>query len=325
MALGDFLGDGIFTFIVFLLVVFLLWILWKIFAKIFGFGKQPIGKLSKRAENKWGNLLTKEREIHEQREKETAEESHAESIAKRGTQVNQEIGRILTDVGNTQNFGVEKVERFKALLDEQYTLLNQEREIIRDLEGQYATEKKTIRTVLEDLKTAFLEQKAIHSRAIDASREIEKYGQKDPNYSHIAATIKHIMTFETQLQDIEARDIDLARQLEDLSGRRRKIIKAIIVILEDSLGRIRKEPILTELPHLSENQEKIEEGMQQLLALNGEAKSLLSDHTALMQPLERISAEITSLLEQQQNFIRASLAHLARLAAAGAIPKKLAG
>ncbi|MSR86018.1 hypothetical protein EXS74_01325 [Candidatus Woesearchaeota archaeon] len=324
----DFLGGGVLAFVVVLVAIFILGIIYKIIIapilRLFGFGVKGMGKSADLAMNNWVDSWNRERKGGERERREYAEEGQAQALTQRSEQVNQQVGRILSEAGSTQNLGQEKVDALKALLKEQEDLLDQDRNLFKDLETNYGADRKNIRTITDDLKTVFRAERDIERRSLDIQREIERYTQGDPNYSKIAAICEQVKLFETQIQDIEARDIDLARQLQAITENRRRVVKVIRIILEDSRATMKKEPILPELPHLMENQQRVEQGMQQLLALNEEAKSLITDHTALLQPLENITGQVTPLLEQQEGFIRASLVKLAELAAAGAIPKKTA-
>ncbi len=324
----DFLGGGVVAFVIILLGLFVLWIIYRIFITpilaIFGWGTKNMGALSERAMNNWVDGWSRERTGAERERKESGEEGEADALTQKGEEVNQNVGRILVEARNTQNMNTEKVEALKALLREQEDLLDKDQILFKDLENSYTADRKNIRKITEDLKTVFRAQRDIERRSLEIKDQIEKYGQMDPNYSSIAAISEQIKVFETQIQDIEARDIDLSRQLQDLAESRRRGVKAIRIILDDSRATMKKDPILPQLPHLMENQQRVEQGMQQLLGLNRQANSLVVDHTALIQPLETIAGQITPLLEQQQGLIRTSLVKLAELVAAGAVPKKLA-
>lgn len=323
-----FLGGGLLTFGIIIAALFIIYIFYRIILApllaIFGINRENVAKLSQRGMENIVDVVTKGRDEVEREEKEVIQESEAQAIAQRGEQVNQNVKQVLEDAENAQSLGPEKADVLKAMIKEQEDLLDQDAKLFAAIEKSYNEDRTTARKIRDDLNLLFRTQRGIERRALQTAQEIERYGQTDASYSSIVALCEQIRPFETQVQDLEARDVDLSRQLGELTGRRRAVLRAVRIILDDNLATLRKEPLLPQLQHLEENQTRTEQGMQQLLSLNGEAKSLVADHHALIQPLQNIEGQITPLVQQQQRFIETSLAHLKQLVGSGAIPQKMA-
>ena len=328
MAISDLFGGGILTFGIVLLAVFLLYLLWRVLIApilaLFGIGAKSMSRFSERGISNWGNAWSRERNIQEREQKESAEEGRAKRNAQQSKNINENERILLQDSASTQNFSEEKVRAMNSFLKEQEEIILEEEKMFDSLSKEYKLDRKETRRMLDDIKAIIRMQRDIEQQALANARAIEKYGRRDDHYGRIIAIVEEMKSFEVQIQGLEARDVEVARQLEDVTEQRSDLIKEIKHSLDDSHAAMKKEPILSQLPNLQANQQKREENMNKLIVAIESAGEILQEHKRIGQAMQGMYGKITPLLEEQQKHILESTAHLRMLAEQGAIPKKLA-
>ncbi|MDP3728360.1 MAG: hypothetical protein Q8R18_02790 [bacterium] len=330
MALGNLLSGGVLTFVIILLVVFVLWILYKIvFAPIlslFGFGTRSMGKLAGRG---LGNLMddwTKGRNGEERARKESAEEGEEESLVRKGYSADSDAMSLLRNISSTQNFNSENVKIMTNSVKLQEQCISERRKILNDLKSSYKEDRKYVGKLIDDLKAGIRGQGKIEKRALEIAREIEKYHVTVENntYGRIVEIAERIKPLEERVQPFEQKNIELSRALEESVTQRENLLKAQSTALDKMKSSLKKDPILPELQNIEEQQMIINTKLQTEVTITQEARSIQKEHAQIAHGVNQILSQVIPLLQEQDRAIQASTAQLVDLVNRGAIPKKLA-
>jgi len=329
MAFFDFLGGGVLTVVLIVLALLVLWGVYKIviapFFSLFGWGKKNVGKLADRGMTNWVDSRTRERREQKREEQESAGEKQAKMVLNQAGDATANMGNLLTNVAQTQDFNEEKVKAMRAYLNELESFLIEGRKIFNGLIGEYQEDRKETERILRDIAEVIRMQNGIEQNSLEKAREmIQKYGEQDNNSTNTAALAEEIKALGSQLNAIETKDADLARQLEDLTEQRKAMLKKIDIIREDSYKALKIEPVYQQLSRLQENQEKIKGDLEELAGILSTINSIIQSHVQMQQGVQQLNQKIAPLLQEQQKYIHASAVHLRKLVAEGVLPKKMA-
>jgi len=318
MALLDFLGGGILTYVVIVVVLFLFWIAWKlILSPLFGFGKKSI-ELSDRALSGLGKSWSAAAREAGHLNLELATEGASDQRGKRAAQTMEGLGSLLNESQSRQDFSSERVDAVRRGINAVSSDMKEEAAAFDTLFTQYKADRREVDRILRSVKQQVGDQQKIMRETLERRDKLARVGQTDPFAGELVRLTENIINRDKELTAAETQDKNLLRQVTSVAETRIKKVKGITSRFDEMDRLLKLEPPLQQVPKLQEQVQQIKRILAELSAEHDELRALLQRRKELLQGVMRTEGELRLRLEEQKKQIQASEAHFQDLRRRGA-------
>ncbi|MBI5797779.1 hypothetical protein HZA98_02655 [Candidatus Woesearchaeota archaeon] len=327
MALA-FLSGAAFTYILIFLIIVALFILWKlIFSPLFrllGWGAKKAGALASETSSLLGSSMNRTQDEKDRLGAEQRDIAESKEDENKTAELNSTADKLLTEAANTQDFSSEKKTQFHTMLNAQVLLLNRLAERARVLLGNMKKDAVAEGQTVKSMKDIIQNQENLQRQSLQRVELIGKYGQKDPYAEtaiNIAEKIKPFTEEVMAFDGLAERDLFV---MQEIAKRQLAFARNSKELLELSLQRLNKEPLLREISQLKIENRSIRENITALQGLGRQAEQLLNQRAQRGDAILNLEARMRPLIEEQAQAVRASEALLYDLKKRGAVPRKAA-
>jgi hypothetical protein len=307
MGIFDFFSGGLATFAIVGMVVFVLFILLRMWRSFTGYGRSMVGLAEKGLGGAVGVWKTS-KELATSLEKERMGNQRQSNLDKKGSDLDNSIGSIVNNAQSSDSFGPEAQQRLDSLIKERERVLNEQLQAGKALENELNSDASIIKKEGRAANKVAKSEKREGTKILKVAEQVKKEtGQDLQGVAQAEQASQEIVKNETQVKAINGELTQIGKKLLERQRLKVKNIKFQKTKIRNLKRVSRKSGVpIQKLPQFKQILAELNNSKQAVSASANATNQLLRKKSDLVTSLDSLNTTIVQKAQVVEKFVKST-------------------